>query len=125
MVLSIKTKIGHYSDICVVFIQEKFSALGDEQLQPIMRCAKKLELYQIMVLKKYEHIYAGMNSRLDPLQASFLNLRLQDLNLHNSMRVQLAQTYDQKITNQRLLNQNFPKILHGIFIFTQRRDKNY
>ena len=37
-------------------------------------------------LKRYENIYVGYNSRLDPLQAAYLTLKLQDLDEVNSHR---------------------------------------
>lgn len=123
-------KIGHYSDICAwsFYPGKNLGALGDAGAITTNNAsyAKKIRaLSNYGSKKKYEHIYAGMNSRLDPLQASFLNLRLQDLNLHNSMRVQLAQTYDRKITNPKIVKPEFSKDFawHLYVIHSEKRQK--
>ena len=42
---------------------------------------------------KYEHIIRGLNSRLDPIQAAVLRIKLRYLDQWNSRRVQIAQMY--------------------------------
>jgi dTDP-3-amino-3,4,6-trideoxy-alpha-D-glucose transaminase len=45
-------------------------------------------------IRKYEHDEAGVNSRLDELQAAFLRIRLRDLDEANARRRVHASTYD-------------------------------
>lgn len=49
--------------------------------------------------KKYIHRYAGCNSRLDELQASYLRIKLPHLDDDNKLRSEIASLYLQKIDN--------------------------
>lgn len=53
-------------------------------------------------IKKYHHIYKGTNSRLDELQAAFLNLKLQHLDRWNDWRKKVARRYLMEIDNPRV-----------------------
>ncbi|MDE6120586.1 MAG: DegT/DnrJ/EryC1/StrS family aminotransferase, partial [Muribaculaceae bacterium] len=48
---------------------------------------------------RYINIYEGYNCRLDPLQAAFLNVKLDHLPEENSRRRRLASVYDAAITH--------------------------
>ena len=61
---------------------------------------------------KYHHIYKGTNSRLDEMQAAFLNVKLAHLDKWNAQRQQIAETYSQKIKNSKIKN----VILYLLFI---------
>ena len=50
-------------------------------------------------LEKYHHIYQGTNSRLDELQAAFLNVKLPYLDKWNGWRSRVADRYLSEITN--------------------------
>lgn len=52
--------------------------------------------------KKYYHTEAGINSRLDTLQAAILRLKLPHLAHWNQQRYQLAQRYDQLLAQANL-----------------------
>ncbi len=49
--------------------------------------------------KKYEHEFAGYNSRLDTLQAAILRVKLKYLDKWTNRRIEIAGKYDQKLTN--------------------------
>jgi dTDP-4-amino-4,6-dideoxygalactose transaminase len=49
--------------------------------------------------KKYEHIVKGVNSRLDELQAAFLDIKLKYLNEENDKRRSVAKYYRENISN--------------------------
>lgn len=49
--------------------------------------------------RRYHNIYKGLNSRLDPIQAAFLSLKLDDLENESRRRRRLATVYDTEITN--------------------------
>ncbi len=49
--------------------------------------------------KKYENLYQGLNSRLDEIQAAFLRVKLQHLDVDTLVRQQIAVAYAQGITN--------------------------
>lgn len=66
----------------------------DEQLAQMVR---SLRNYGSSVL--YQNDYAGLNCRLDPMQAAILNVKLPYLEQENTHRQQLADVYEQTINN--------------------------
>jgi len=78
-------------------------------------------------LKKYEHIYQGLNSRLDEIQASFLNVKLKYIKSDIAARRKVANYYLEHITNPSIM---LPEVLHQeghvwhLFVIrTKNRDK--
>ncbi|WET03775.1 DegT/DnrJ/EryC1/StrS family aminotransferase [Flavobacterium sp. YJ01] len=53
--------------------------------------------------KKYRNDYIGVNSRLDELQAGFLNLKLPNLNADNENRRNVAKRYLSEIKNDKII----------------------
>jgi dTDP-4-amino-4,6-dideoxygalactose transaminase len=53
--------------------------------------------------KKYYNDYVGVNSRLDELQAAFLNLKLPNLNNDNDKRRAIAKRYLSEIKNDKII----------------------
>ncbi|WP_456314217.1 DegT/DnrJ/EryC1/StrS family aminotransferase [Pseudomonas shirazensis] len=53
--------------------------------------------------KKYYNEYIGVNSRLDEIQASFLNLKLPNLNADNDKRRKIAKLYLAEIKNEKII----------------------
>lgn len=53
--------------------------------------------------KKYYTDYVGINSRLDELQAAFLNVKLPFLNQENKRRREIAQRYLSEIQNDKII----------------------
>ena len=51
---------------------------------------------------KYEHAEFGWNSRLDEIQASFLSIKLKELDIDNQKRREIANRYINEITNKDL-----------------------
>jgi dTDP-4-amino-4,6-dideoxygalactose transaminase len=58
---------------------------------------------------KYHHIYKGINSRLDELQAAFLRIKLKELDKSNEKRRVVAKCYLKNITHPEII---LPKV-HG------------
>lgn len=52
---------------------------------------------------KYHHIYLGNNSRLDEMQAAFLNVKLSHLDRMNAERQRIAKRYLQEIQNPKII----------------------
>lgn len=82
--------------------------------------------------KKYVNDYQGLNSRLDELQASFLDIKLKYLDLENQLRREIAQYYCDNIKYQELILPEHPKskiqnknthVWHLFIIRTACRDK--
>ena len=53
--------------------------------------------------QKYYNEYIGVNSRLDEIQAAFLNVKLPHLNVENEKRRAVAQRYFNEIKNPKIL----------------------
>lgn len=52
--------------------------------------------------EKYRNEYIGVNSRLDELQAAFLNIKLPNLDVENNARKAIAKRYLSEIKNSRI-----------------------
>lgn len=53
--------------------------------------------------KKYVNLYKGLNSRLDELQAAFLEVKLKYLDSDNMRRREIAKFYRENITNHKII----------------------
>ncbi|OXA95798.1 DegT/DnrJ/EryC1/StrS family aminotransferase [Flavobacterium hercynium] len=76
--------------------------------------------------KKYYNDYVGINSRLDELQASFLSLKLPNLNADNDKRRAIAKRYLAEIKNDKITlpfwDFSNNHVFHLFVIRTQNRD---
>lgn len=76
-------------------------------------------------LKKYENIYVGTNSRLDEIQAAFLNIKLKKLDLINQHKRSLASLYNKYLTDDILkpvVQDGFYDVYHIYNIRLKKRD---
>jgi dTDP-4-amino-4,6-dideoxygalactose transaminase len=77
--------------------------------------------------EKYKNEYVGINSRLDELQAAFLNVKLPHLNDENSKRKANAKRYLSNIKNDKIAlpfwNLTGNHVFHLFVIRTQNRDE--
>lgn len=76
---------------------------------------------------KYSHIYKGINSRLDELQAAFLRVKLPQLDKWNEARVAIAEKYFAGITNEKIVlplkpDADFGHVYHVFVIRCRQRD---
>ena len=76
--------------------------------------------------RKYHHIYKGVNSRLDEIQAAILDVKLPHLDADNERRRQIANHYCENIKNPKII---LPKIYdekahvwHIFAVRTENRD---
>lgn len=76
--------------------------------------------------KKYHNEYKGVNSRLDELQAAFLNIKLANLERETDLRRQVAQKYLSEISNDKIV---LPKVYnwesHVWHLFVIRTPNRY
>lgn len=77
--------------------------------------------------QKYHHIYQGVNSRLDELQAAFLRTKLPNLERWNEGRRNIAKRYLSGIKNPRIIlppetNNEYEHVYHVFVIRCDRRD---
>lgn len=77
--------------------------------------------------KKYHNDFIGVNSRLDELQAAFLNIKLPNLDAENEVRRKIAKRYLAEIKNPKIVLPNWDftnnHVFHLFVIRTQNRDE--
>ena len=77
--------------------------------------------------EKYIHRYAGVNSRLDEIQAAMLCVKLKYLDRENARRQEIAEIYDKHITSEQVIKPLLSKggecVWHQYVIRTENRDK--
>ena len=104
---------GSFGDIsCFSFYPTKnLGALGDAGAI----CCNNKKFYEILScyrnygsIKRYQNKYVGFNSRMDDLQALFLNTKLKDLDKNNRFKNKLAKLYMKKLSNKFIkpINEN-------------------
>jgi len=64
---------------------------------------------------KYVNDIIGVNSRLDELQAVFLNIKLKELDIDNLKRIKIANTYLENINNPKIKLPQFSKKNNHVF----------
>ncbi|MXO06873.1 DegT/DnrJ/EryC1/StrS family aminotransferase [Flavobacterium sp. HBTb2-11-1] len=76
--------------------------------------------------KKYHNEYVGVNSRLDELQAGFLNLKLPNLDSDNEIRRAIAKRYISEIKNDKIVlpfwDFSTNHVFHLFVIRTEKRE---
>jgi len=93
---------------------------NDEQLAKVL-----FSLRNYGSEKKYYNDYIGVNSRLDELQASFLSLKLPNLDADNQKRRDIAKRYLAEIKNKKIILPNWDfsnnHVFHLFVIRTENR----
>ena len=79
-------------------------------------------------LEKYKNNYKGFNSRLDPIQAGFLQVKLKYLNKENQKRRNIALEYEKNINNPKIIKPFMPSnksrhVWHLFVVRTKNRKK--
>ncbi len=73
--------------------------------------------------RKYHHIYKGVNSRLDEIQAAILDVKLPHLDKDNARRREIAKYYRENITNPKIiLPKTYGEAAHVWHVFTLRTE---
>ncbi len=71
--------------------------------------------------RKYHHIYKGVNSRLDEIQAAILDLKLTKLDEDNNYRRKIAKYYLENIKNPKItLPKTYDELSHVWHVFVLR-----
>jgi len=101
---------------------------NDDELAEIVRALGSYGSRQ-----KYVNEYRGLNSRLDEIQAAFLDVKLKYLDKENQIRREIAQYYCDNIKNDKIvlpnqaftkpINQSLNHVWHLFVIRTKERDK--
>ena len=125
-------KVGSFGDIsCFSFYPGKnLGALGDggAALTNIKEYEEKIRaLANYGSDKKYHHIYKGINSRLDEIQAGFLNVKLKHIDEMINERCRIANRYLNGIKNSKIIlpgvGDNRNHVWHIFAIRTKNRDQ--
>ena len=125
-------KVGSFGDIsCFSFYPGKnLGALGDGGA--VLTNNKKYEEKLRAISnygsdKKYHHIYKGINSRLDEIQAGFLNVKLKYIDEMIKERCRIANRYLNEIKNDKIIlptiGGNRNHVWHIFAIRTKNRDQ--
>jgi dTDP-4-amino-4,6-dideoxygalactose transaminase len=73
---------------------------------------------------KYQNDFIGVNSRLDELQAGFLNVKLPNLDSDNQRRISIAKRYLKEIKNDKIILPFFDNSQNHVFHLFVIRTKN-
>ncbi len=73
---------------------------------------------------KYHNNYIGINSRLDELQAAFLNVKLPTLDVENEQRKLIANHYLSSVTNEKIILPEYNGGKHHVFHLFVVRTEN-
>ena len=123
-------KVGSLADISTfsLYPGKNLGAYGDAGI--ITTNNKKLYLIMRKLRNlgseiKFKHELVGMNSRLDTLQAVILNHKLNKLSKLNLKRKKIADDYDKKINNKKILKLTYSKnsVYHQYVILVKKRDE--
>ena len=125
-------KVGSFGDIsCFSFYPGKnLGALGDGGA--VLTNNKKYEEKLRAISnygsdKKYHHIYKGINSRLDEIQAGFLNVKLKYIDEMIKERCRIANRYLNEIKNDKIIlptiGGNRNHVWHVFAIRTKNRNQ--
>lgn len=113
---------------------KNLGALGDAGAvttddDELATCIRALANYGSHI--KYENIYQGLNSRMDEIQAAFLNIKIRHLDAENQLRRDVARLYTEGINHPDIIKPEavYEKnhIYHLYVIRTKNRDalQNY
>lgn len=94
---------------------------NDEELAQVIRALGNYGSH-----KKYENLYKGINSRLDEMQAAFLDVKLQSMDEDNQKRRDIAKYYRENIKNDKIIlpveKNESSHVWHLFVIRTSERD---
>ena len=123
-------KVGSLADISTfsLYPGKNLGAYGDAGI--ITTNSKRLYLIMRKLRNlgseiKFKHELVGMNSRLDTLQAVILNHKLNKLSKLNLKRKKIADDYDKKINNKKILKLTYSKnsVYHQYVILVKKRNE--
>jgi len=125
-------RIGNWSDAAAFsfYPGKNLGCLGDGGAvttndEDLYRKVKALANYGSD--KKYHHLYKGVNSRLDELQAAILRVKLPHLDADNARRREIAAYYRKNITNPKIIlpiaHAEESHVWHVFTIRTEKRDE--
>ncbi|WP_127717867.1 DegT/DnrJ/EryC1/StrS aminotransferase family protein [Halobacteriovorax sp. HLS] len=121
-------KAGSFGDMGAFsfYPTKNLGALGDAgaiTLNNINYCNKIKALRNYGSHKKYYNDFTGVNSRLDPLQAIFLSIKLKKLDQIIDHKRNLATIYNKNLNSDFIRLEEDPKYHHSYHIYPIRHEK--
>jgi dTDP-4-amino-4,6-dideoxygalactose transaminase len=124
-------KAGNVSDAAAFsfYPSKNLGCLGDGGAvitndKDLSNCVKMMRNYGSS--QKYVNEVIGVNSRLDELQAAFLNIKLKDLDADNKKRQEIAKRYISEINNKKIrlpfYNETNNHVFHLFVVRVEDRD---
>ena len=124
-------KAGNFGDAAgfSFYPSKNLGALGDggcvtTNNQELANMIRKLSNYGAD--SKYENEVKGFNSRLDEIQAMFLNIKLPFLDSDNKRRIEIAKQYASGVTSNKIVLPDFSErgnhVFHQFVIRVKNRD---
>jgi dTDP-4-amino-4,6-dideoxygalactose transaminase len=108
---------------------KNLGAIGDGGMMVTSKLsiAKKLiRLRQYGWNKKRQTFFPGINSRLDELQASILNIKIKNIDIDNQKRIKIAENFSKKIVNNSIelpkTRKNTKHVFHIYAVLTKKRN---
>lgn len=127
--------VGNWGDLAAFsfYPTKNLGAVGDAGAittndEELARKLKSLRSYGVKPGDKYRYLYAGWNSRMDPIQAAVLRTSLPYLDEWNSRRRSLAKRWSQllegRLSISRLASQEYgpEHVWHHFVVKTDKRD---
>lgn len=119
--------VGSYTRTYSFYPAKNLGALGDAGAvvtndEKLAKLIQSLRNYGSK--KKYFNDYQGFNSRLDELQAAFLNVKLPHLTADNDKRKHIAKRYLNKIKNTKIVLPNCTDFNNHVFHLFVIRSEN-
>lgn len=95
---------------------------SDDELANVIRAIANYGSHQ-----KYKNNFKGLNSRMDEIQAAFLNVKLKYIDSENKIRRKIAENYFKRIKNSQIIIPEIPKdreehVWHLFVIRSKKRD---
>ncbi len=124
-------KAGNWSDVAAFsfYPTKNLGALGDAGAITTNSESIALKIAALRNYgshKKYHNKYIGVNSRLDEVQAGFLNVKLDFLDKINEHKRKLAFIYNQELSNfytKPVVQESFFDVFHIYNVLTPERDR--
>lgn len=122
-------KIGSFGDTAAFsfYPTKNLGAIGDAGIVTTNNKALANKIRRLRnggQSKRFWHEFAGVNSRMDELQAAVLLTKLKSLDSNNKIRSQIAKRYVRELSNLPIsFQESLPGAFHAYHLFTIRTKK--
>ncbi len=124
-------KAGTWGDVGAYsfYPTKNLFALGDggaicTSNSEIFEAARSISRYGSKSDDKYSHIRHGQNSRLDTVQAAFLQINLNHLDRWNELRLKIVETYEERLVNFRSVLPEWQSSVYHHYVINLKNRKD-